>query len=62
MAGAYGPFKRYMLTGSFLQGLAIGGDRLFEPRRPALPRPEQSERMAEFHLGHGPFERHALTG
>jgi hypothetical protein len=44
---------------SFLQGLAIGGDRLLKPRRPALALAERRKRIAEIVLGHGPAERHA---
>ena len=32
----HGPVERHALAGPFLQRLAIGGDGLFEPRRPAL--------------------------
>ena len=49
-------------AGPFLQGLAVGGDGLLEPRRPALPLAEPFERIAEIHLGHGPIERHPLAG
>jgi hypothetical protein len=45
-------------AGIFLQGFAKGGDGLVEPRRPALPLAERSERIAEIVLG-GPFERRA---
>ena len=58
----HGPLERHALAGIFLQGLAIGGDGLLEPRRPALPLAERSERIAEIVLGHGPVERHALAG
>src|SRR6202023_3221466 len=40
-------------AGIFLQGFAIGGDGLLEPRRPALPRAERFERIAEIVLGPG---------
>jgi hypothetical protein len=43
-------------AGIFLQGVAISGDGLFEPRRPALPLAELSERSGEIVLGSGPFE------
>jgi hypothetical protein len=49
-------------VGIFLQGFPIGGDGLFEPRRPALPLAESKERIAKIHLRHGPIERHALAG
>ena len=54
-----GPFERHARAGQFLQGVAIGGNGLLEPRRPALPLAEAHERIAEIHLGLGPFERHA---
>ncbi len=57
-----GPIERRARAGSFLQGLAIGGNRLLEPRRTTLPLAETHERGAEIHLGHGPLERHARAG
>jgi len=49
-------------AGQFLQGVAKGCDRLIEPRRPALPRAEPCERIAEIILGSGPFERRPRAG
>src|SRR5213076_2734174 len=48
--------------GSFLEGLAIGGDGLFEQRGAALALAERLERSAEIVLGRGPVERDALAG
>jgi hypothetical protein len=62
IAGALGPLERHALAGIFLQGLAKGGNGLLEPRRPALPLAEHSERVAEIRLGLGPLEPHALAG
>jgi hypothetical protein len=33
----HGPLERDLRAGKFLQGLAIGGDRLLEPRRAPFP-------------------------
>jgi hypothetical protein len=46
--------ERHARAGSFLHGFTIGGDGLFEPRRPALPLAERFKRSAEIHLGLGP--------
>jgi hypothetical protein len=58
-AGALGPVERHTRAGIFLQGVAIGGNGLFEPRRPALPLAERYKRSAEIVLGGGPLERRA---
>jgi hypothetical protein len=58
----HGPVERHARAGSFLQGVAKGGDGLVEPRRPALPLAEFPERIAEIILGPGPLERHAFAG
>ena len=44
----------------FPQRVAIGRDRLVEPRRAALALAEPPQRKAEIVLGHRPVERHAL--
>jgi len=49
-------------AGIFLQGFAIGGNGLFEPRRPTLPLAEAKERSAETHLDRGPIERKSAPG
>ena len=54
--------ERDALAGVFLQGRAIGGDGLFEPRSAALALAERGEHIAEIVLGHGPVERDALSG
>src|SRR5262249_47690234 len=51
------PVERHALAGSFLEGVAIGGDRLLQPRRPALALAEGPERSAEIVLGLRPVER-----
>src|SRR5262249_10680004 len=38
----HGPVERHALAGSFHEGVAIGGDRLLQPRRPALALAERS--------------------
>jgi hypothetical protein len=43
----HGPVEWHAFAGSFPQGFAIGCDGLFEPRRPALPLAEDSERSAQ---------------
>jgi hypothetical protein len=40
-----GPLERHPRAGQFLQGVAIGGDGLLEPRHPALPLAERFERI-----------------
>jgi hypothetical protein len=45
-----------------LQRRPVSGDRLLQPRRPALARPERPERSAEIVLRRGPVERHARAG
>src|SRR5215469_3584280 len=37
-------------------------DRLFEPRRPALPYAKHLQRGSKIVLGHRPLQRHPLTG
>src|SRR5262245_33584962 len=62
VAKAQGPIEWHALARVFLQRLAIGDDRLFELRRPALALPEERKRTAQTVLGHGPIEWHALKG
>ena len=50
-AGAHGPLEWHARAGIFLQCFAIGGYRVLEPRRPALPLAERLERIAEIVLG-----------
>src|SRR5215469_11763030 len=45
----------------FLERLAVGSDRLVEPRRAALAFPETLKREAEVVLRHRPVERHPLA-
>jgi hypothetical protein len=45
-----GPIERHARAGIFLQGLAIGGDGLLKPRRPALPLAEPPKCSAEIFL------------
>ena len=54
-----GPIERHALAGIFRQRFAIGFDGLLEPRRPAPPLAEHSERIAEIQLGGGPIKRRA---
>src|ERR1700692_1509946 len=49
-------------AGHFVQRRPVGGDRLLQPPRPALARPERPKRSAEIHLRDGPLERHAIAG
>jgi hypothetical protein len=58
---ALGPIERHALAGPFLEGVAIGGDRLVQVFRPALALAEGRKRSAEIVLGRGPVERHALA-
>src|ERR1700730_12196077 len=58
----HGPIERRARAGIFLQGLAIGGNGLLQPRGPALPLTQSCERRAEVHLCRGPLERHARAG
>jgi len=46
----------------FFQHLAIGGDSLFEFRRPALAAPKVKKRVAQIVLRRGPLARLALAG
>src|SRR5207302_792374 len=52
------PVERHPVARTLLERRAVGGDRLLETRRPALPRPEPRERIAEVVLGRRPVERH----
>jgi hypothetical protein len=45
-----------------LEGGAIGGDGLFEPRGAALAPAKRLKRIAEIVLGRAPVERHPLAG
>src|SRR3989442_15133293 len=62
VAEAHGPVEPHALAGSFLEGGAIGGDRLLKPRRPALALAECQERVAEIVLGPGPVKWDARAG
>jgi hypothetical protein len=44
IADALGPLERHERAGQFRQGVAIGGDGLLEPCRPALPSADRCER------------------
>ena len=57
----HGPVERHALARPFLQRVAIGRDRLLQPRRAALALAERRQRIAEIVLRHGPVERHALA-
>jgi Histidine kinase-, DNA gyrase B-, and HSP90-like ATPase len=48
---------RHAIAGPFLQRRPVGGDRLLQPRRPALARRERHERSAAIVLRRGPVER-----
>src|SRR6516162_3073029 len=61
VAKADAPLKWHAFAGSFLQRLPIGGDRLFEPFRPALSLPETEKGKAQIVLGHGPVKRPAFA-
>ena len=52
--------KRHALEGVFFQCRAVGGDRLLEMRRAALPLAEPQKRAAEIGLRFRPAERHPL--
>jgi hypothetical protein len=41
------PVERHLLARPFLQRLAVGGDRLLQPHRPARAFPEPHKRVAE---------------
>jgi hypothetical protein len=56
------PFERHLFAGLFLQRLTIGGDGLFELRRPALTLAQPPKRKTEIDLGSRPGERIALAG
>src|SRR5271167_1602908 len=43
------------------QTCIIGGDRLLQTRRPALPLPQTLQRVAAIVLRHRPVERHPLA-
>src|SRR5207244_2723868 len=43
------------------EGGIVGGKRLLQTRRPALPLPEHPKREAEVVLRHRPLERHTLA-
>jgi hypothetical protein len=60
VAEGHGPFERRALAGCFLEGVAIDGDRLLQPRRPALAFPEGLKRNAEIgsYLTSGARARH----
>ena len=50
LACVIAPVERHVLAGCFLQRLAIGRNRLLQPRRTALPLPTRNERVAEIVL------------
>jgi hypothetical protein len=58
----HGPLERCACAGSFLQGFATGADGVLQPRRPALPLAEHSERSAEIILGRGPIAGKTVPG
>ena len=62
IAKTHGPVERHAPAGEFLEGFAIGGDRLLQPRRSALALAEGLECIAEIVLGRGPLQRYALAG
>jgi hypothetical protein len=62
IALCHGPVERHALAGQFVEGVAIGGDRLLQQCRPALTVAELHERSTEIVLGRGPMEGHALAG
>src|SRR5260370_41789 len=55
-----GPLERHALAGIFHEGVAIGGDRVLQLRRPTLALAEGLERIAEIVLCRSPVERRAL--
>jgi hypothetical protein len=56
------PLQRHAIAGPFCEGVAIGGDRLLQPRGASLTLAEPPERKSEIVLGRGPVERCALAG
>jgi len=52
-----GKSVRHALASEFAEGVAEGGDGLFEARGAGLALAERLEHKAEIVLRHGPFER-----
>jgi hypothetical protein len=57
----FGPFKRLLLAGEFLQRLPIGSDGFFNLRRFSLALPEREERGAQIDQRLSPFGRYSLA-
>src|SRR5262249_28594343 len=56
-----GPVERHALARPFLQRVAIGPDRLLQPRRSALARAAPRKRIAGIGLRRGPLQRPTLA-